>query len=357
MSMYFGIGERVERFRAFYQKNNERPLLGFYVGSDYPIFQYESVRGLPEDRPLKPSDFDPVSFAKNCRKIFELHEEYGGDFIWSASAFWGIPWVEALMGMDIYANNKTGSLYAALPKDYDTTQSFRFDRNNPWAILCRDFLTELKKESGDDFPLATTRMRGVSDLLSALYPGHKLIYEMIDNPDIIHRLAGEINNLIIDFANFQLKLIPEFHGGTGSFYYNLWAPKGTIWYQEDAVALLSPGLYDEFIRKHNEELIRSVPGCIMHQHPTGYMPYEKYLQMNFTAHEVHLDEGGPRAEELSEVYRKIQSSSCLVIWGDLRESDFDFLFSQLDKRGLAVCTMVRSKEEAEHLWNKYILKQ
>ena len=31
----------------------------------------------------------------------------------------------------------------------------------------------------------------------------------------------------------------------------------------------------------------------MHQHPTGYMPYEKYLQMNFNAHEVHLDEGGP----------------------------------------------------------------
>ena len=129
------------------------------------------------------------------------------------------------MGMDIYANNKTGSLYAALPKDYDTTQSFRFDRNNPWAILCRDFLTELKKESGGDFPLATTRMRGVSDLLSALYPGHKLIYEMIDNPDIIHRLAGEINNLIIDFANFQLELIPEFHGGTGSFITTSGHPK------------------------------------------------------------------------------------------------------------------------------------
>ena len=38
----------------------------------------------------------------------------------------------------------------------------------------------------------------------------------------------------------QIERIPDFHGGVGSFYYNAWAPKGTIWHQEDAAALLSP---------------------------------------------------------------------------------------------------------------------
>ena len=79
--MRIKMNERVERFKAYYAKQNGRPLLGFFVGSEFPLFQYKNVAGLPEDRPLTPADFNPKSFAKDCRRIFERHEEYGGDFI------------------------------------------------------------------------------------------------------------------------------------------------------------------------------------------------------------------------------------------------------------------------------------
>ena len=54
------IGERVTRFRQFYARANDRPLLGFFVGSDYPLHRYPCSRSLPEDRPLAPEDF-PVT--------------------------------------------------------------------------------------------------------------------------------------------------------------------------------------------------------------------------------------------------------------------------------------------------------
>lgn len=351
--MHFTISERIELFKKYYKKENDTPLLGFFVGSEFPLKRYASVMNLPQNTPLKPSDFDPKVFAKDCRKLFLLNEEFGGDFIWSASAFWGIPWIEALIGFNIFANHNTGSLYVELPHDKKITSIPKFDENNQWVNLCKGFLVEIANESKGDFPLATTRIRGVADILSALYPGEALIYEMIDNPDKISRLCDSITELIINFSKFQLEYIPEFYGGIGSFYYNMWAPKNTVWHQEDAAALLSPVLYDEFIAGQDARISNSFDSCIMHQHPTGYMAYEKFLNMKFTALELHRDEGGLSAEKLGNVYRKILQKNRLLIWGNLSDEDLDFIFKHQECRGLAVCCVVNTREQAERIWRKF----
>ena len=36
--VYIPMDRRVEQFRSFYQRENERPLLGFFLGSEYPLF-------------------------------------------------------------------------------------------------------------------------------------------------------------------------------------------------------------------------------------------------------------------------------------------------------------------------------
>lgn len=352
--MKIPIEKRVERFRSFYDGTCRRPLLGYFVGSEYPLFQYRSVDSLPEDRPLRPEDFDPVSFVRDCRRIFEEHESFGGDFIWSACAFWGIPWIEALIGADIYANYQTGSLYAEMSGGDLQPEQIVFDEQNPWAQLCRSFLIELAKESRGDFPLATTRTRGVADILSLTYHGEELIFTMMDDDGSLERLTDAITDLIIDFSRFQLEYIPAFHGGIGSFYYNLWAPKGTMWHQEDATALLSPALYEEFIRPCDERIVKSLGNCIMHQHPTGYMPYRQYVEMGFRALELHIDAGGPSAEQLLPVYETIQASTPLIVWGAIADADLDVLFSRVRPEKLAVCCMLNSREEAERIWKRYI---
>lgn len=351
--MYFSMNERINMFKDFYKNRNYTPLLGFFVGSEYPLKRYDSVKNLPQNVPLKPIDFDTKSFAKDCRELFKLNESFGGEFIWSASAFWGIPWIEALIGMDIFADHNTGSLYAQLPPGETNLSIPEFRDSNPWAVLCKDFLFEIAEESNGDFPLATTRTRGVADILSALFPGEKLIYKMMDAPEEIHELCDKAADLIIDFLNFQLKYIPDFHGGIGSFYYNMWAPKNTVWHQEDAAALLSPELYDEFIAGQDMKISKSFDNCIMHQHPVGYMAYEKFLNMNFTALELHRDEGGPSAKELGDVYNKILLKNRLLIWGNLSDEDLDYIFKELECKGLAVCCVVNTREQADRIWAKY----
>lgn len=347
------IRERVERFKRFYQRANERPLLGFFVGSDYPLRRYRAAQNLPIGHALLPEDFPVEPYLADCDRLFALHEACGGDCIWSASAFWGIPWLEAALGCPIFADHSTGSIHAEPPPDFRGPDSIpAFDPDSPWMRKAAEFLDRLAAHSAGRWPIGTTRMRGITDLLSALYGGQEFVLAMQDRPDEVRAACRRLTDFWIAFGQFQLARIPLFHGGVGSFYYHLWAPPGTVWHQEDAAALLSPRLYEEFIREHDARIAAAFPGCIMHQHPTKFVPTDFYLEMPFLALELHVDEGGPDAEALEPVHRKILARKPLVIWGRLSNRDLDWIFRRLPAAGLAVIAVVESPGEAGEIWRR-----
>ena len=350
---HFPIEERVARFRSFYQRTNARPLLGFFVGSDYPLRRYRASDTLPSQRPLTPEDFPVEPYLDDCDRLFDLHEACGGDFIWSASAFWGIPWLEAALGCPIFADHSTGSIHARRPPGFAGPDSVpRFDADSPWMRLAVEFLDRMAARSRGRWPIGTTRMRGIADLLSALYGGTEFVLAMLERPDEVRQVCRKLTDFWIAFGRLQLAHIPLFHGGVGSFYYNLWAPPGTVWHQGDAAALLSPALYDEFVREHDDRIARAFDGCIMHQHPTKFVPTDFYLRMPFLALELHVDEGGPSAETLHATHAKIMAQKPLVIWGNLSERDLDWVFRKLPHAGLAVITVVPSPERAGEIWQR-----
>lgn len=349
------IEERVALFKQYYAMENQRPLLGFFYGSEYPLHRYPASTSLPEDRPLKPDDFVVEPYLNDCDKLFEQHEQCGGDFIWSGSCFWGIPWLEASLGCEIIASHDTGSIHSEPPKNFPGADAIpAFDANDPWMQKSVEFLDKMSHRSGGRWPLATTRMRGISDLLAALYGGTEFIFAMMEKPDEIKAAAEKLTDFFIEFGWLQLDHIPDFHGGIGSFYYSMWAPKGTVWHQEDAAALLSPKLYNEFIEPCDRKIAEAFDGCIIHQHPTGFYAVDSYLTMDMTALELHIDVGGPSAAKLFDTHKKILAKKPLLIWGDMSEMDLDWIFSKLPSEGLAINAVVSSSQQAEALWNKYI---
>ncbi len=344
--------ERVAAFRSYYRRENGRPLLGFFLGSEYPIPRYPHASGLPDDRAIVPDDLNAEAHARDEAALFEAHEACGGDFIHAGSAYWGIPWCEALMGAEIRASHQTGSLYART-SDADREVP-AFDQSSPWAQTAGEMLDALVRVSGGRFPLATTRMRGVSDLLVARHGAQELITRMIEQPDLVGEQADAIVELYIGFARSQLDRIPAFHGGVGSFYYSMWAPAGTVWHQEDSSMLLSPDLYDTFIRPRVERIMNAFDHNIVHFHSTGgYLPIDPILELRPTAVEVHRDSGGPSAEELFPIHRRILASTPLLIWGALTQDDLDWIFAKLPPEGLAVQVAVASVDQARDLWERY----
>ncbi len=347
------IDERVRQFQRFYERGNERPLLGFFLGSEYPLHRYDAARALPDGRPLAPEDVPVEPYLDDCDRLFGAHEACSGDFIWSACAFWGIPWLEAALGCPIRADHTTGSAYAEPPPDFDGPDSIpEFDADAPWNAKTVEFINKIAERSAGRYPLATTRMRGVADLLSALYGGEQFLFAMMERPGEVKAVCERLTDFFIAYARLQLDHIPEFHAGIGSFYYSMWAPAGTVWHQEDAAALLSPALYDEFIRPCDERIVAELPSVIMHLHSTGHIPLDAYLDMGFAAIELHVDEGGPSAEELYETHMKILERTPLLIWGDMTDADMEWIFTKLPGQGLAVNKVVRSADEAQGIWEK-----
>lgn len=351
------IEERVELFKAFHRRENNRPLLGFFRGSEYPLFRYPFSQSLPEGRPLLPEDFNVEAFADDCEIIFTEHEECGGDFIFSASAFWGIPWLEAVLGCPLFADHNTGSIYSKPPPDFKPGGLLpEFSTSNQWIQLMAIMLDTLAEQSAGRFPLATTRMRGIADLLAALYGGDEFVFAMFERPEEVKQISKQLTELFIRAGKMQLARIPDFHGGTGSFYYHMWAPKGTVWHQEDAAALLSPALYEEFIEHCDRKIVQSFEHVAMHQHSTGFVPTMKYMHMGVSVLEMHIDAGGPGAQQLYERHLAILNRKPLLIWGDILENDLDWIFNKLPHEGLAVITVVNNPEHAEILWRKYVDK-
>ena len=349
-----GMAERVALFQAFHRRENTRPLFGFFKGSEYPLFRYPFSRALPEGRALRPEDFDVAAFVADAERLFNEHEACGGDFIYSASAFWGIPWLEAALGCPIFANQGTGSIYSEPPPDFTPSRLPAFSRDNPWMRLMAQMLEALAAASAGRFPLATTRMRGVADLLSALYGADAFVFAMVDRPDEAARVAEQVTDLFIACGRFQLERIPDFHGGMGSFYYHAWMPPGTVWHQEDAAALLSPDLYESFIGPCDRRIVAAFPHVVMHQHSTGFVPTDAYLDMGMSAMELHIDSGGPPAQALYERHTAILERCPLVIWGDIPRADLDWLFAELPPQGLAIITVVDGAERADTLWRAYV---
>ncbi len=349
------IEERVEGFKRFFaMTNSEGPLVGFFRDTYYPLKRYRTESFLPEGEIL-PADLDVEPFIPEYERLFQLHDETAGDFLWSAAAFWGIPWMEALAGCGVITDHTTGSSRSQVPADFQGPKDVpEFDPKDPWVQKALEFLKHLTRVSRGRFPLATTLMRGISDLLAALYGSPDFLYSLMDRPDEQKRVVQKLTALWIAFARSQLEMIPDFHGGTGSFYYGVWLPGKGVWLQEDASALMSPELFGSFVAPAIHQMAGSFDTSVIHLHPSSYIPAEFLVETTLSAVELHIDFGGPRAEELFPYYRKILDHKPLIIWGDLSFEDLDFIAAKLDRQTLALLPVVASLEQAEGIWGRFI---
>lgn len=339
------LPQRLDQFARWFERRNERALVGFTLGSYYPLKRYRA----PLNGIVQPPDIMVDNYLDATDELFDLHERAGGDFIFSAAPFWGVPWLEAALGCGVVADQVTGSTRSLAPAGVAIPE---FSEDLPWVRKMLEFIPALAARSAGRYPVGVTLMRGVSDLLSALYGGEAFVYRMCDAPAEVHRLIEQLTTFWIDFGHSLLRHLPLFHGGTGSFLYGVWGPGKLVWFQEDAAALLSPRMYQEFILPADHAIAAAFEHSIIHLHPTRFIPAKYLMDTNVSAIELHIDRDGPRAEALASYYGMILARKPLCIWGDLTEADLDFILTRLPHTGLAVNMVVESPEQALRLWSK-----
>jgi hypothetical protein len=351
--MKLPLDERLGRLGDWFHRRNRRPLVGFSLGSCYPLRRYaNSVRRIPGGA-VSPQDIVVADYLDDSDRLFELHEEAGGDMVWSAAPFWGIPWVEAALGCGVVADHEAGSTRSVPPPGFALNPVVpEFSETNPWVAKMLEFVPALAERSGGRYPVGVTLMRGISDLLSALYGAQEFVYRMHDRPDEVHEVVERLTAFWIAFGRCLLDRLPLFHGGTGSFQYALWCPGKMVWYQEDAVALLSPSLYERFVYPADLRIASAFEHTAVHLHPTRFIPTQHLVRSDTSVIELHIDHDGPRAETLFAHYTAVLASKPLLVWGDVSAADLDFLLTRLPHPGLAINLLVSSVEEAHAVYER-----
>ncbi|MFH0921764.1 MAG: hypothetical protein V1913_15555 [Fibrobacterota bacterium] len=352
--MNIPLSQRLERLTAWFHRENDRPLLGFYLGPQYPLHLFQGChRNLP-DGVIKPENVVVADYLDDYERLYQCYENTGGDLVWANTPFFGLPWVEAALGCTVIADHQTGSTRSEPPAEFAEHPVVpEFSADNPWVKKMLEFIPALQEHSHGRYPVGVTLMRGISDLLSALYGGDKFVMRMFDNPDEVQAAAGRLTDFWIAFGKCMLDRVPLFHGGTGAFFYSVWCPGKTIWLQEDASALLSPDLYERFIFPCDQRIARAFEHSVIHLHPARFMPVDFLLESDINVIEIHVDKGGPSARQLFDTHLKVLARKPLMVWGDLTADDFDFIMGHLPPKGLLVNTAVDSSDQAQVYWDKF----
>ena len=125
--------ELIARHEAFLECRPVDALVGLWIGGYYPAEQFP--RGTAQwraEQRLDPQDVRFSPFAADYESLYQAHRAADDDFFYVGSAYWGIPWLEAILGcpVAVVAANCRAEALLSDPRDF---AGFDADLDaNPW---------------------------------------------------------------------------------------------------------------------------------------------------------------------------------------------------------------------------------
>lgn len=341
--------EIVQRHQAFWQRGPaDRPLGSCWIGSRLPDELFAAARSIPVG-PVVASDIHVEDFLADYDRLQAVHESVDDDAFWAASPFFGLPWMEAILGCPVYYSGET---FWVEPIWREWPAEIRLPRpeGSPWLEKLLEFTRALVRRAEGRYAVATTLMRGPSDLASAVRGHEAMIYDLYDHPSELQRLLDLATSLWIDVARRQLDAIPPLAGGYVCNFYRVWAPDRIVFTQEDASASFSPALFRRYLLPADRAISDALPYSIVHVHSPTVWPVEQWLEVeSLSCVEINYDNNGPRLPELLPLLRTIQDRKPLIIRGELTVDEIAWIKGELSPRGLLLNLVAWSVEEAREL--------
>ena len=335
----------------------KRPLVSFQLDDYFVSKRIKAAAHLLTDgKHITPEMLHVDSLMEDFERMFQESCQTGQDAFWVAEPFCGIPWMEAIFGCDIYGTKSSFISHPCIESAQDL-KKIQFDPDNAWYRKYFEFVDKLNTLSAGRFPIGQPIMRGASDVVGALLGQMELVYAFADEPEVIQEAFFKVMNALRSVIKSQWDATMDFHGGYSMGFYHVWCPNKCIWFQEDLSALLSPQIYNDFLREPDASVCKGYDYTAVHLHPASFFILDMYMQMEgLKAIQINKDVGGPSVKDMMPYFLKVLASKNLIIYGDLDEGEIDCILEELPRKGtflnITAETVERAKELMEHIESK-----
>ena len=153
-------------------------------GEQFP----RGISGWSASASLQPQDVSFASFAGDFEDLYESHRACDDDFFYVGSAYWGIPWLEAILGCPV---SVAAANCRAEPCGKIRDDAGGLDLNiesNPWLDACFGSPGNWSNFSRGRFPVCPPLLRGAGDAASAMLGGTAFVIGLLEEPEKMRNL-------------------------------------------------------------------------------------------------------------------------------------------------------------------------
>lgn len=248
---------------------------------------------------------------------------------------------------------KENTVWFETPQEWDEIfPQAKFAPDNKWWGITRNLASQAIQMSEGKFFVGMTDLGGNLDIAASLRGAQTLIFDLMDCPDKVKKLLELINQLWFRYYEELNQIMEKDMQGT-SAWMGIWSP--LKWYplQCDFSAMISPGMFEKFVRPHLQEQCRWLDHSIYHWDGPGQIPH-----LDLLLDIPELDgiqwvpgEGAPgiSSPQWLPLYKRIQDRGKLLVLLGVPKKDIEPLMQELSPLGLLMSTSCDSEEEAEDL--------
>lgn len=207
-------------------------------------------------------------------------------------------------------DNSTGKVWFHPKKILPITElHFEYDADNIWLNRIKDIYTEAMKRWQGQVLMGMPDLGGILDILSTFRPADHLLFDLYDYPEEVERLVWELHQLWHRFYNELDEVLQPVNPGY-SDWAQIYCDKPSYVLQSDFSYMISPEMFDQFVKPEMEAACRRLSHTIYHLDGVGQLNHlDSLLKIKeLDAVQWIQGVGKPGQSEWPEVYRKIHKA-------------------------------------------------
>ena len=281
---------------------------------------------------------------------------FAGEAFPSTAAYLGPGVLAAFIGSD-YTLKEDTVWYGREPvlKELDGRLPLTFNKQHELWIALRKMTEYYSINAPGKHIVAMTDLGGTYDVAVSLRGTQDLLYDLIDRPEEVVRLIGEIDEIWFEAFDALYSIIAKHCEGMSSwiplYYPGRWYPL-----QCDFSANMSPTLFDAYVKPSLEREAAFLDRAVYHLDGPDAV---KFLDSILDIDRIHGiqwvpgDTGVPESSVAHDkwfpLYEKIQKKKKCLVLMDVKPEEIGKILSRISSKGLFLTTVCNSEDEAEEL--------